>query len=168
MSDLPSAIIFVNNDLAGNLQVTLVRQLFITDSMTGIEFDLRVAEDPSYPQIIHNNNDRILVIRDFSDGYNRALADVAIFIKAGLAAIESVKYGPPSATFPVDRLTIYELLKHYPLSAGIRNIPPGTQDNILVPLNPHRNSAKLYPFGSDPGRQRGGRGALIVVPGDDD
>lgn len=158
--DFPSAIIFVNNDLAGNVQSTLVRQLYINDVMSGDEFDARVIADPNYTKIIHLNNMRILVVRDFSDGYNRNLADVAIFIKAGLATIEGNKFGPPGQIFPVDRLTIYELLMKYPISGTIP-IPGNVQSSILVPMFPRRNTTDLYPFGSDPSANSGGQGALI-------
>lgn len=165
--DFPGAIIFVNNDLAGNVQSTLVRQLYISDVMSGTEFDSRVVSDPNYPQIVHLNNMRILVVRDFADGYSRALADVAIFIKAGLATIEGSKFGPPGQTFPVDRLTIYELLMKYPIS-GTLPIPGNVQNNILVPMFPRRNNPNLYPFGSDPGINSGGHGALIPIDLEDD
>lgn len=163
---LPGAIIFCNNDLTPGVQGPLLRQLYITEEMVGAEFDLRVAENPNYTNLIHSNNFRILVTRDFSDGYNRNLADIAIFIKSGLATIESNKFGPPGQTFPVDKLTIYQLLAHYPLS-GTTPIPANVQNNILVPLHSHINDPKLYPFGSDAGIMRGGRGADVDIPEED-
>lgn len=167
--DFPGAIIFVNNDLTPGVEGPLVRQLYITDTITGTEFDARVAADPNYPQIIHENNLRVLVIRDFSDGYNRALADVAIFIKAGLASIESCKFGPPGQTFDIDRLTIYELLAHYPQWSSFwhRNAAGTVQNNILIPLYPHRNQPDPYPFGTNTlCPVPGGRGIDVAVQGD--
>lgn len=165
--DFPGAIIFVNNDLTPGVQGPLERQLYISESITGAEFDARVEADPNYTNIIHDNNLRVLVVREFSDGYNRNLADVAIFIKAGLASIESCKFGPPGQTFGVDRLTIYELLAHYPAwpHHWRRNAPGTVQNNILLPMF-HRGHRNEYPFGSHaicpiPG----GRGADVAVGG---
>lgn len=160
---LPGAIIFVNNDLTDGVMIPLIRQLYINESMTGSEFDLRVLEDPSYPQVIHNSGMRVLIIRDFSEGYNRSLADVAIFIKAGLASIEANKFGPPGQTYRVDKLTIYDLLRTYPIS-GTLPVPATVQNNILVPMFPNPNLPKLYPFGTDSGSASGnpgGKGADV-------
>lgn len=166
--NLPGAIILVNNDLVPGVQDPLVRQLYITESMTGAEFDARVLEDPNYPFIIHANHLRILVIRDFKDTANRDLMDVAIFIKAGLASIEANKFGPPGQTYPVDRLTIYELLRNYPLQIKDLTTPPNVQNNELVPLYPENHRPNLYPYGSDyHGLRKGGRGALVEIPEDE-
>lgn len=107
---IKSAIIFCNKDLTANTQAALVRQLFINEVMDGYEFDLRVALDPNYPSIVHLNNLKILVVRPFYELTNRTLADVAIFVKAGMAAVENNKFGPPNKTYPIDRLTLNSLL----------------------------------------------------------
>lgn len=158
--NLPNAIIFVNNDLTPGVQGPLVRQLYISEVITGEEFDLRVEADPNYPLIVHQNDMRLLVIRDFADGYNRELADVAIFVKAGLAAIEDNKYGPHGVTMAVDTINIYKLLKDYPI-AGTISVPSDVQDNIFLTLFPNKNKPDLYPFGSASSRTTGGKGALI-------
>lgn len=167
--DFPGAIIFVNNDLTPGVQGPLERQLYITESITGAEFDARVAGDPNYPQVIHENNLRVLVIRSFcfGDGYNFQLADVAIFIKAGLACIESCKFGPPGQSFGVDNLTIYELLRHYPdwHYYWRRNAPGTVQNNILIPMY-HHDRRSEYPFGSHAiCPVPGGRGADVAARG---
>ena len=163
----PGAIILVNNDLSPGVQGPLMRQLYIDEAIYAPEFMARIAADPNYPQIVHGNNLRILVIEHFNDGYygyNRSLADIVIFIKAGLASIEKNMFdcSPlPSQTFPVDTLTIYQLIAKYPV-AGTMPIPDNVQNNILVPMFPHAHEPKLYPFGSDPICPHGGKGADII------
>lgn len=110
---LPGALIFVNNDLSDNVQDALVRQLFIHQVMTGADFDGYVdgyATPTDYTDYLHGGNIRVLVKRDFNDVTNRDLADVVIFVKAGLAAVETNKFGPPGLTLPVDKLYIHRLL----------------------------------------------------------
>jgi hypothetical protein len=146
MATLPPAIFFINGDITypptgpvyigaqpnnvhsdasvselTNLQI----QLFINDTMTKTEFDARVAADPNYPTIVHLQNLRILVILpDFQDGYNRQYADVVMFLHQGLADIEKNNFGPPFQNFPIQRLTIYELLR----AAGSPNV-------VILPWN---------------------------------
>lgn len=110
--NIPSAIVFVNDDLTPNVKAALVRQLLIRDVMTGIEFNLRVTADPNYPTDIHASNNRILVIRPGNDDTNRSLADVIIFVKAGLASIQRNNFGISYKVYPVDKLTIYQLLNN--------------------------------------------------------
>lgn len=104
MSASPAAVIFCNNDLTDNVKNALIRQLFIHEVIDGYEFDNRVTADPNYVTTIHLNNIRLLVIRSFRELTNRALADVAIFVKAGLASVEQNKFGPPRRTFSIDKL----------------------------------------------------------------
>lgn len=110
--NLPPAIIFVNADIDGYMTNTLVSQLYIDGYMSKSEFDDRILALPSYPDFIHGNGYRIMVILpDFRDYTNRELADVVIFVKGGLASIEKNKYGPPKLTLPVERINIYALLR---------------------------------------------------------
>jgi hypothetical protein len=133
MTQPPPAIIFCNGDItyppsppifigaippnplsdAGFSELTNLQiQLFINDTMTKAEFDARVAADPNYPAIVHLQNMRILVILPtFQDGYNREYADVVIFLHQGLADVERNRFGPPCKNFPIQRLTVYELLR---------------------------------------------------------
>lgn len=106
----PSAIIFCNNDLTDQVKSVIQRQLFINDTMTGIEFDARVSVNPNYVEDIHSNGLRILVIRPFTELTNRELADIVIFCKAGLASILKNNFGPPGQTFPIDRFYLSQLL----------------------------------------------------------
>lgn len=100
----PAAIIFVNNDLTTNVTTKLVRQLFINEVIDGYVFDARVLADPSYTVSVHHLNLRLMVVRSFTELTNRLLADVVIFVKAGLAAIELNNYGPHGFTLPVTEL----------------------------------------------------------------
>ena len=169
----PGALILVNADLTLGVECPLERQLFIDETITSTEFLARIASDPNYVNEIHGNMLRILVTENFSDGYYpyiRGLADVVIFIKSGLAAIEKNKFDScpiPGETLPVDTLTMDKLLKHYPIH-GTHCRPKNVQDNILYrPLYPHQYDWKcpdLYPFGGRREFYRGGRGADILVP----
>lgn len=101
MTVAPPAIIFCNNDLTENVKNAIVRQLFIDEAIDGYVFDDRVAADADYPNQIKRSNIRLLVIRSFEEMGNRTLADLVIFVKAGLAAVEENKFGPPGFTLPV-------------------------------------------------------------------
>lgn len=105
MAIAPFAIVFVNNDLTDNVRDFLVKQLLIDEVIDGYVFDDRVAADPGYPASIKANKERLLVKRSFQELENRALADVAIFVKAGLAYVLKNNYGPPGQTHPVIILT---------------------------------------------------------------
>lgn len=162
------AIIMVNADLTANVENAIIRQLQITDTMDGYEFDARVVEDPNYPAIIHNSHLRILVIRSFRDFTNRHLMDVVMFIKSGLAYIEKNRCGPPGETFQVDRMQLEKVLMwacrddrrwdddddfeccHNPLIPPCHICKPRKhiQSNVLYPLF-HHFKHDLYPFGSD-------------------
>ena len=101
----PSAIVFVNNDLTTNVEDMLVRQLYINEVVDGYVFDARVAADSNYLTYVKSGNLRLMVVRSFEEITNRELADVAIFVKAGLAAVEINKWGPHGITFPVVNLS---------------------------------------------------------------
>jgi hypothetical protein len=135
---LPPAIIFINHEITypqkagpvfpgstpnstqsyvGPSELTnLQTQLFINDTMSKGEFDARVKVDPNYPTIVHLQMFRILVIlHTFRDPINREYADVVMFLKQGIAAIESCRFGPPGQSYDIQRLNIYALLHgaHY-------------------------------------------------------
>jgi hypothetical protein len=109
---LPPAIIFINADLNDTSKATLRSQLYINQIITGAQFDDVIAVDPTFPDQVHLNGARILVIRDEFYPYpNYELADVVIFLKQGLASIEKNKLGPPGLTLPLEKLNIYALLR---------------------------------------------------------
>jgi hypothetical protein len=123
----PPAIIFINADAVDgyvydgyvdgyvpaplNLitRNNLMSQLYINDYMAGSEFDARVLADPNYPNIAHLQGLRILVARE--NFLDNALADVVLFYSHGMVNIEKNKYGPPGLAMPIDRLSIYTLLR---------------------------------------------------------
>lgn len=109
----PAAIVFINDDLSSFVQSTLVKQLYAAEAITGEEFDARVAADPTYATAVRQAGLRVLVIRDLSDTTNRELADVVIFVKAGLASVLETKFGPPGLTLPISTLYIYRLVNNY-------------------------------------------------------
>lgn len=111
--NLPPGIFFINNDITDAIKTIIIQQLHITESVPGSEFDARMIADPNYPQVIHNNNIRLLVIRsDFYDETNRTVADVVMFIKQGMATILKNNFGPPELSIPIFRFDIYKLLRY--------------------------------------------------------
>ena len=121
---LPSAIFFVNADINEGIRNTLMSQLFIDEALTDEDFDARVQVEPDYPNLIHLNGIRIMVLRqNFHDLTNRNLADVVMFVKQGLASVEKNNFGPPGLSFPVGRINMHELLR-YVNSNQVVILPP--------------------------------------------
>ena len=121
---LPAAIFFVNADIDSGIKATLTTQMFIDEVLTDTEFDSRVQSDPTYPDLVHLNGIRILVIRqNFRDYTNRNLADVVIFVKQGQATVEKNNFGPPGLSLPIQRITMYDLLR-YNKSNQVVVLPP--------------------------------------------
>ncbi len=126
---IPSAIIFINNDLAPPIKNNISQppflgeahnigvQLQIDEIMSSDEFNARVSADPNYPVFVHLNNLRILVIlSNFQDQTNRALADIVLFASHGQVAVLHNNVGPPTLSLPTERLNIFNLY------ADIKNI----------------------------------------------
>lgn len=110
---IPSAIIFMNNEMSDAERASISSQLQVNEIISFDEFNVRVDTDPNYPAIVRLRNLRILVILDsFQDQTNRNLADVVIFVKQGLATIEKNNFGPPKLSLDIQRLNIYELLRY--------------------------------------------------------
>jgi hypothetical protein len=110
---LPSALIFINRDINPPIQTKLETQLFSTETITYDEFVDRMTVTPNYVDIIHLNNLRVIVLLDnFTDTTYRNLADVVLFVKAGLAAILKNNYGSHELTLQVDRLYLHKLLRY--------------------------------------------------------
>ena len=105
MGITPAAIVFVNNDLTDSVQNMLVRQLHIDEAMDGYVFDNRVLSNPDYPNQIKRSNLRIMVVRSLFEIDNRQLADLVLFIKAGLASCLVNRFGPPGDTFKIIDIT---------------------------------------------------------------
>lgn len=105
----PPALIFLNNQISDETKAIIQKQLNISETITGEEFDLRLATDPNYKSVIHGNNLRVLVMRSFAESANRELADLALFYKNGLICVEKSNFGPPGITFPINNLYLSEL-----------------------------------------------------------
>lgn len=102
---LPGAIIFINNDLTDSIKDCLNKQLFITSEFDGYTYDEIINNNPDYPNRVKNSNQRIMVIRSFTEKDNRETADVVVFVTHGIASIERNKFGPPGKTYRVAELT---------------------------------------------------------------
>lgn len=118
MVAVPSAIILVNNDLVDQVRSHLVTQLHITEVIDGYVFDDRIAANSSYPDTIRADGYRLMVVRSFAELESRELADVAIFIKNGLASVLKNNFGPPGATFEVLNLHWGQLCIFQPALPG--------------------------------------------------
>lgn len=138
--NLPPMIVFINADINSIEQNTLQTQLYIDQTITKQEFDARIIADPNYPAIIHLTNLRVMVIvPDYHDQTNRELADVVLFLHQGQADVERNKFCAPGQSFPIERLTMYEILR----AAHSSNV-------VLLPFEafPRCDSCK-YPFYCD-------------------
>lgn len=109
---VPTAIIFVNNDLTPSVSNMLVKQLYIDEVIDGYVFDQRIESDGYYLGTIAQSQKRLMVVRSFTELENRSVADVVIFVKNGMAAVETKKVGPPGLTFKILNLT-WSKLKIY-------------------------------------------------------
>jgi hypothetical protein len=101
---VPGAVIMVNNDLSPVIQNRLEIQLHINESMTGSEFDLRLAANPNYARENRILRRRLLVIRDHRDTTNREEMDIVMFIKHAMASVTKNCFGPPGQTYLVRNL----------------------------------------------------------------
>jgi hypothetical protein len=106
----PPIIAFINTDLTTEVQSVFQRQFYLTAIMDGYTFDGYVATIPDFPAFVHQNMQRILVLRDLSDFTNRDLADIVLFAKTGLVSVLFNKYGPPNITLPIDRCYLTDLI----------------------------------------------------------
>lgn len=93
--NIPSAIIFVSNNLVQNVLDFFVKQLYIDVVMDGYTFDGYVDSDPFFIQNIRSNKQRYMVLRPFTELENRTLADVVMYFSDGLISVEYNKFGPP-------------------------------------------------------------------------
>lgn len=109
MAVRPAGVVFVNNDLTDNVKAYLIKQLFITEVIDGYVFDDRLAANSNYVADLKLQNQRLMVVRPFTEEDNRTAADVVIFVSHGLASILQNNFGPPGLTHPVLRLTWNQL-----------------------------------------------------------
>lgn len=102
MASVPSAIIFINNDLVPQVKSYIARQFHIDETMDGYVFDERVAADSNYPAKIKQLNVRIMVVRSLADYTNRELADLVLFYKEGMLTTLKNNFGPPTISVRAD------------------------------------------------------------------
>jgi hypothetical protein len=113
MTQLPPAIVFVNQDITEPIKNVLIEQLYIDETITITDFEQRLLGDAQYTSTVHNSGTRLLVIvDDFRNYSQRNLADIVIFVKQGLATVLKNNYGPPGLAVPVSNINIYQLLRY--------------------------------------------------------
>jgi hypothetical protein len=106
---LLGAIVFVNEDISEQVLSALQTQLFITETISLSE--LLIRNTGNYIRDYKLANKRMLVVCDFwSPREHFELADVAIFIKAGLAYIEKDNFGPTEKTYNVRDLQLAQII----------------------------------------------------------
>jgi len=101
----PTGIIFVNSNISEQVLSVVQRQLFIDNTYSLNEFNDYTSQDGYF-----GLNKRLLVlVSDFEISTNRDLADVVLYVKAGLAYILKNNFGPTGLTVQVDRMYIHKL-----------------------------------------------------------
>lgn len=129
MTQLPPAIIFVNQDITDAIKNVLIEQLYIDETITITDFEQRLLGDSDYVSTVHNNGNRLLVIvADFRNYSQRNLADIVIFVKQGLATVLKNNYGPPGLAIPISNINIYQLLR-YNKSPFVVILPEGNRQS---------------------------------------
>lgn len=108
---LPTAIIFLNNDISTISLDVIKAQLFINEVITIEEFDLRISTNPSYVDIVRSQHFRIIVlISDYN--HNIENADLVLFVKNGLLSVRKNNYGIPGLTVQLSNTDIRSLLRY--------------------------------------------------------
>jgi hypothetical protein len=111
------AIIFINQDLTPSIISTFTNQLYLTSVIDKATFDANVAADGyAYPESILSSGQRVMVLLDYTDGYNREFASVALFAKNGAVSTLCNKFGPPQKSLPIDDITLPLLFRFCPRS----------------------------------------------------
>jgi hypothetical protein len=106
----PPFVMFVNNDLSDQVKSVFVRQFYLSEIMTGAQFDGYVASIDGYVQTLYIDGYRVMVERDLSDHTNRQLANITVFYKNGLLSVLKDGYGPPTLELPLDRVSFTNLI----------------------------------------------------------
>lgn len=101
---VPGALLMVNNDLSANVQNRLEIQLHIDETITGQEFDIRLAAEPNYPLYVRAGRRRIMVVRDHRDVTNRDSMDIVMFVKNGMISVTKNCFGPPGQTYRIQNV----------------------------------------------------------------
>lgn len=98
---MSSAILFINPQLTDQVISVFVSQLFITTVYNAATYDSIVANNPNYPEQVHQDGYRILVLRDISDFNNRFTCDLFLYAKNGLVSVLWHRTKKPSITLPI-------------------------------------------------------------------
>ena len=107
MTTFPSAIIIINDDISASVKTNIIRQLHIDLIQDGYTFDSNVLANADYTTDTKNQGHRLMIMRTFSDREDVDtwdLADIVLFVKNGMAAVEKNKLGPHDLTLPVLKL----------------------------------------------------------------
>lgn len=106
------AIIFINSNFNAEELLTLQTQLFISDTISKFEFDLRIEKIPSYPKTIYLQKLRLLVILEsLQDFKNRELANLVLYSHYGQLDILKNDFGTPGFSISFERVTLRQLFK---------------------------------------------------------
>lgn len=89
----------INNDLTESTKNLLEVQLHIDETITGEQFDIRLAADPDYSKNIRILRRRIMVIRDHRDLTNRDQMDIVFFLKNAMLSVTQSCFGNPGQTY---------------------------------------------------------------------
>ncbi len=106
---VPPAIVIVNDNIATQTKAWLVRQLHINETLDGYTALLdRLTANPDYANLVKQMNLRIMVfVESFQELIPpdlRTIADVAIYVKNGLASVQKNNFGPPASTHNIKNL----------------------------------------------------------------
>ena len=84
----------------------LETQLHINETITGTEFDARIAADSEYAHKVKQLDIRLLVIRTFTGLTTTQVqyADIVAFVSNGLIAVLINKLGVPAQTYKIVNL----------------------------------------------------------------
>jgi hypothetical protein len=111
--DLPGAIIFINAELNDTTISGLQEQLRLTEVISFQEFNSRISALPSYHEIVHFQNLRVLVIQEsIINQTNEEFADIVLYFHQGMIDVQKTKFGPPGLSLPAYKINIYELLRN--------------------------------------------------------
>jgi len=123
----PPAVIFINSGLHPKVIQTIERQLYITETMSGEEFNARVDgyssgyidgysdgygfNDGYVDGYYRAYDQRILVLCNLYTQRNREKADLVLVYRYGLVYVESKKRGPPAKGISIQNVYLLDLLK---------------------------------------------------------
>lgn len=108
----PSATIMINADAPAEAISIVQKQLFINETMSGEDFDLKIEENPNLLQDVKALQIRLLVIQNFTDPSYRDQMDLVLYYANGLISIEkSIFQSPPQSSFPINSAYLSQLLQ---------------------------------------------------------